>query len=416
MPKLTSQAQIDEWYNRTLPNGAAAAEPEPAPAVFLPSFPEIAWRGIFDTYRRAMECSTEASDVVHFVTIWTSIAAAIGRRAHVRLGSIVYPNVFLNYFGPSADKKTTAQRRLVHCDLLGGHGVKIIQGTGSTEGIGDMLTSSESGVYLFFWEEFATFLAQAHWKGSTLLEFITETFDCPHEWKRDYRKNPIYLKTPTPNILTATTTEWFWKNARLEDFYGGFANRFLHFTGTRKPLNHLPEDLKPELVFEVKQTLQDLAKRRSRRIEWTPAAEVLWKEFYHRFESTERKGLLAVAVKRVQVYVMKLAMTYAYLEDCDLDTEHLHPAIAVGEYAAQCAALLCDMQATTHKPTADLEVKFLDWVRKYEGRSVRQMQMALSRYCGDAETFNRILKSLVQSDQIETRSELGKRRVYLPEP
>ena len=51
-----------------------------------------------------------------------------------------------------------------------------------------------------------------------------------------YRKNPISLRNPTPTILACTTSEWFWKNARPDDFLGGLGNRFLYLTGRRHDL------------------------------------------------------------------------------------------------------------------------------------------------------------------------------------
>src|SRR4030095_17139195 len=110
----------------------------------------------------------------------------------------------------------------------------LVPGVGSTEGLAYELKDAETGVYLFTWEEFAKFLSQARWAGSTLLEFITECFDCPPEWTKPYRNKPIHLETPTPSILTATTAEWFWKHAKAEDFYEGIGTRIACFTCERE--------------------------------------------------------------------------------------------------------------------------------------------------------------------------------------
>src|SRR5437867_10548618 len=84
----------------------------------IPAFPELAWRASFKDYRDAMDGSTEASDVVHFATLWAATAVAAGRRVSYYAGDCIYPNVFLNYYGPTGDKKTTAERRLFQCGLV----------------------------------------------------------------------------------------------------------------------------------------------------------------------------------------------------------------------------------------------------------------------------------------------------------
>jgi hypothetical protein len=83
-----------------------------------PPFPEIAWRGIFDEYREAMSGTTEASDVAHFAALWTAAAANLGRRVSIFAGDEIFPNVYILFYGPTGDKKTTAKRRIFRHNLL----------------------------------------------------------------------------------------------------------------------------------------------------------------------------------------------------------------------------------------------------------------------------------------------------------
>lgn len=83
-------------------------------------------------------------------------------------------------------------------------------------------------------------------------------------------------------------------------------------------------------------------------------------------------------------------------------------AIAAIRYAKECTARLIDLQAAKSKPQAELEPHFLRWIRNHEGERVRRLQQKMARHCGDAETFNRVLKSLVHADLIEVRD----KRVY----
>jgi hypothetical protein len=222
----------------------------------LPAFPNTAWRGVFADYREAMIGTTEASDVAHFTACWAAVAATLGRRVSMYAGERIFPNVYLSVFGPTGDKKTTAQRRILNCGLLA-PSIQVIRNLGSTEGLADALKREERTdmVALFFWEELTTLFARGRWSGSTILEFFTETFDCPPEWGIKYRKEPINLVAPTPTILAGTTCEWFWKNARSDDFFGGLGNRFLYLTGAKKKPIANPSEPVAALLRRVQNAL-----------------------------------------------------------------------------------------------------------------------------------------------------------------
>jgi hypothetical protein len=379
------------------------------------AFPKEAWRGVFGDYRHAMDGTTEASDAAHFATLWAAIAVALGRNVQMFSGDTIYPNVYLSIFGASGDKKTTAERRILSAGLLADHPqVKIIKNVGSTEGLADKVSDAETGVFLFYWEEFASLLARARWTGSTLMEFITECFDCPETWGTSYRKknkNSIELVQPTPTILTATTTEWFWKYARPEDFFGGFGNRLFFMCGSKKepiadPIEPFPSDLGP-----VKSALLGIKDLKPCRARWSAAAQKDWQGFYADLQTREQSGLLEAATKRLHVYVRKLAMAYAAVEGSlpEISRDQLQAAISVIDYGARCTERLIDLQAAQSKPLGELEQRFKAWIAKHQGDRVRRLQQKMHRYCGDAETYNRVLQSLRVAEVIKVEDH----RVYL---
>ena len=239
-PEVAADSTLDE---------IRAASPAPAieEEVGLPDFPEAAWRGIFSDYRAAMARTTEARDVYHFAALWAAVAVLLGRRVSMFSGEPTHPNVYLSLFGTTGDKKTTAQRQILSYGLLPAS-IQVIRNLGSTEGLADCLKREDRGdaTALFFWEELTALLARGRWVGSTILEFVTECFDCPPEWGLKYRKGAITVTAPTPTILAGTTPEWFWKNARADDFYGGFGNRFLYLTGRKKAPIPNPEEGNPQ--------------------------------------------------------------------------------------------------------------------------------------------------------------------------
>jgi hypothetical protein len=378
----------------------------------LPDFPESAWRGPFRDYREAMTGTTEASDVAHFSALWAGTASALGRRVFMHAGDIVFPNVYLSVFGATGDKKTTAQRRILSYDLLPSS-IRIIRNVGSTEGLADAWTreNADGGVALFFWEEFAQMVARGRWTGSTLLEFFTETFDCPPDWGTQYRKKPIHIVSPTPSILAGTTIEWFWKNARPEDFFGGFGNRFLFLTGPKK--HPLPNPGKPNesLLRRIREALLQFSNMEPTEARFGTAAERLWERFYLDWEGRERGGLYAAVVKRIHVYIRKLAMVYAAFEGTlpEISVEQLKAAIAVGIFAGECARELVNVPHANALSDDELERMFLRWIAPHEGVRKRYMQQSLSKKTGGCDRFNRIVMNLQRADQIEIREN----RVYL---
>jgi hypothetical protein len=378
----------------------------------LPDFPEIAWRGAFADYRDAMAGTTEASDVAHFTTLWAGAAVTLGRRVFMSGGERIFPNAYLAVFGPTGDKKTTAQRRLLNCGLL--HpSVRVIRNLGSTEGLADALKRDDGAdaIAVFFWEELTALLARSRWTGSTILEFITEAFDCPPEWGMKYRKDPISVVAPTPTILAGTTSEWFWKNARSDDFFGGFGNRFLFLAGPKKKPIPNPSAPAGAALQRVRDALARLSEIHQIEARFNAAAEGLWERFYMDWEQRERTGLYAAAVKRIHVYIRKLALTYAALEQTlpEINIEQLKAAIAVGVYAGECARALVDAKTSNPRPEIDLEQKFLKWIREHEGARKRHMQQTMSKVTGGCEVFNRVLLNLLRADQIEVREN----RVYV---
>jgi len=409
---VETEADLASVQKRAQHAESSAFESEAGENDALPDFPEIAWRGTFADYREAMAGTTEASDIAHFCAVWAAVAVTLGRRVSMYAGERIFANVFLSVFGPTGDKKTTAQRRILNCGLLA-PSIRVIQNLGSTEGLADALKREDGAdmVALFFWEELTVLFARGRWKGSTILEFITETFDCPPEWGIKYRKDPITLVSPTPTILAGTTSEWFWKNAKPEDFYGGLGNRFMYLTGQKKKPIPNPSEPNGVALQRVRVALARLSELHPVEARFDAVARRLWERFYGSWEEEERTGLYAAAVKRVHVYIRKLAMTYAALEGTlpVIGIEQLKAAIAVGVYAAECAKALVNAQNATLRPEGELEQKFLKWIAKHEGETKRRMQQTLSKVTGGCEMFNRIMQNLIRADQIEIRD----RRVYL---
>lgn len=308
----------------------------------LPMFPEEAWRGPFALYRQAMEGTSEAPDTAHFAALWAVAATCLRRRVSFYYAYPHYPNVYLVNFGGTGDSKTSAGRQAL--GLLPPEGVKILRGVGSAEALGDWMQQPEAGLllsHLLFVEELATVLTRGGWEGSTLLSFLTETFDAPGRYEIPFRKNPVLVHEPTPNLFAGTTVEWLWKGLREIDIHGGFGNRIFFLTGTPKPPIPLPTKPNAQLMATIRSHIARLSCQKPMELVFTPEATALWSEFYMVWKSTTWPELTTAAIKRIPAYILKLSMVYACLEQTSLITaEQLSAAIQVGHYGARCTDLL----------------------------------------------------------------------------
>jgi len=374
----------------------------------VPDFPEAAWRGIFDDYRKANERATEASDVFHFGSLWARAAASLGRRVHFSLGMDIYPNVYMVNYGPTGDRKTTATRQATGL----GNGIKVISGGGSGEGLADAFGKLEAGQgALIHAEELSQILRPGRWEGSTLLPMLTQCFDCPERYEMNFRKAGVALERPTPNLLAGVTPEWFWRDFRAVEFQGGFGNRLFFLTGSPKECMPRPE--RPELssIIRAVEGLADVEECRAR---FDDSAGELWDKFYRAWHRAEMKSdadsLYHVAVKRIPAYVLKLAMLYAASEGTlpEIHADQLSAAILVGQHGAKCAEELLSLQHTGTSARKELERRILAYMQCQKVTMRRHVLRALQRHYKDVEEFNRALDSLVKAEELFVKRPIGK--------
>ena len=309
------------------------------------AFPDEAWRGPFAEYRKAMAGTTEAPDCVHFGTLWAIAAARLRRRVWIHYAYPHYGNVYVVNVGPTGDGKTSAMRQgLV---LLPDVGVRVLRGVGSAEALGDWMAQSqddEPTTHLLFLEELATLLVRAGWEGSTLLNFLTETFDTPDLYEIPFRRNPVRVIEPTPTLLVGTTPEWFWKSMREIDFHGGFGNRLFFLSGQPKAPIAMPAKPNEVLLQRVQDAVAGLGAVQPGEITLSPRALTVWEQFYAEWKGTTFDALTAAATKRIPAYALKLAMLYASFEGTApvITPSQVESAIVVARYGATCAGRLID--------------------------------------------------------------------------
>ncbi len=344
------------------------------------TFPEIAWRGVFQTYREAMEGTTEASDAAHFAPLWVEAAARLRRRVKFPYWLDPFTNVFLVIFGPTGDRKTTAARHALKL-LPDGGPVKVLSGIGSGEGVADWLAPLAPDMapvsHVLFLEELSELLNRAKWDGATIKSFLTQVFDCPERYEVKFRKNPISLHEPTLSLLACTTPALFWQGMTEVDLHGGFGNRLLYLSGPRKEPIALPAKPDYQKLGEVHEALARLNDLTPCEAQLSEEAKEIWRGFYGAWQCSAPDPLVKAVTERVPSYCLKLSMVYAAFEGTlpSITAEQITAAIAVGHYSTQCTELLLNERISTSRQgtleTAVLKV-LVDASRPLPGWKIHQ--------------------------------------------
>jgi hypothetical protein len=111
-----------------------------------------------------------------------------------------------------------------------------------------------------------------------------------------YRKRPHQPCGADTDNSGRHYCEWFWKNARSDDFFGGLGNRFLYLTGPEK--KPIPNPSEPDVAAlqRVRDALVGLSKLHPVEARFDTVARRLWEQFYMSGEQRERTGLYAATV------------------------------------------------------------------------------------------------------------------------
>lgn len=328
----------------------------------------------------------------------------------------LYPNVYLVYFGNTGDKKTTATSKsnlLLHDNP----NIKVLQGIGSGEGLTDWLKTEDTPTSHFLYlTELSELLQKGKWEGATLKTILTQIYDCPPIYEAPFRKNPIKIVEPTLTLLACTTPSWFWKDMTELDIHGGFANRICYFTGA--PNEPIARPCKPNmsLLNKVRIHIADSLPDCPLELAFDTESAKLWDEFYIKWIKEDWEPLVKEAMKRVDGYILKLAMVYAVLEGTVpyITYDQLTSAIQVGYYAAKCTEKLITQHQIKSK-TVKLEDRIIEVLKKQNCTRRVLQRTAGTNY--DSFTFNKTLEAMVRANRIyEKPGERTNQRLYSLKP
>ena len=200
--------------------------------------------------------------------------------------------------------------------------------------------------------EFRTVMAQSRRETSTLAATLRLAWDSPWVLHVPNRGNNALKATGAHIVMVAHVTPGEFR-AKVDqgEIAGGSLNRFLMVASrSSKDLPHeplYPEDHLLKFGGRLRDDIDAAKMLGERRIGRTKKAQKVWAENYADLknpagaQSEDEEGILSAVVVRARPHVLRLALTYALLDQRTIvDEEHLGAALAMWRYSLDSARWL----------------------------------------------------------------------------
>ena len=293
----------------------------------LPPFPEAAWRGVFEAWRRLVDNLSESPRAFHFANLLAVVAAELGDKARFDEGTGAYTNFYIFCCGNTGTKKSTASdlveeyvanalRDRVHHQLTS---------VSSAEGL--IRTLAQKKNVLLRYDEIKDLFATAARSGNRLEPIFNKAFGLlPVAAIVKKAQDSITAQDYYLNLILNGTPEHVRLDLSETFFAGGLLNRFLIFggepTGIARPIMGVPnlEATKSlaERISDIRDEWQRVAPNRaSVRVSLTPEAEAMHAAWYsaHTLRQQNLSDMETKPLTRLDTYVKKVGMVYCMTEN-----------------------------------------------------------------------------------------------------
>ena len=403
-------------------------------------FPESAWRGVFEVYRRAVEGINEAPIAYSFAALKTIAGIIMGRTAHIYVGRRLYPNFFSCLVGPTGISRKSTAADLSIEEILANADPNVIYlaGLATSEGLISKLevpsatadaeendapklslfmqarvdaTSAYEGFRVIVsLAEYAALLKKAKKSSSDgLIQTLTAAYDCPIVLENPTRHAPQKAMKPCTAILALSTQEWMEESLDVADIRGGFANRFCYYLYEQtKPNPHPTEPNTKDMGMVIQHLHQTRAFFQGKHIkfEFDPETKNFVDDWYNDIwyqAVNESQELVREAIQRLDSNARKLALLYAMLEngedDRQIHIEQFKAAVDVAIYWKETALSIFSTFAPNIQ--AKNERRIMDKLAE-KPRTRRQLQQAIGGGSMSAKDFNDALDELYKAQRVET--------------
>lgn len=328
----------------------------------LPTFPAIAWRGMFEEYYALMaddpaEPGTPVSECpmpFHFASFLSVAAAELGDRVRIAEGKKSFPNFFIFICGRTGTKKSTAGD-LVEEHIVGNY-PDVSQAamlTSISSGEGLIRTLMQRPNVLLRYDEVKDLFVTAGRTGSRIEPLLNSAFDLrPLAAIVKRSKDSLSVREYFLNLIICGTPTHVLVDLSESFFKGGLLNRFLVFaanpTGIVKPTLGMPDQpaaaALSRKLFDKCLAWRTFAPLRGQiRMRMSPEAKALHDAWYlsHTKVMKDLSDIEADPLTRLDVYSKRVAMVYALLESepCDapeITAAQMEASLAVVRYSQAC--------------------------------------------------------------------------------
>ena len=346
------------------------------------------------------------------------LSAAVGRNISIpRIKYTVYPNLFVILVAGSAKcKKSTSIS--IGMDLL--RSMKkpptVFAQKVTTEALIQALElskteGSSSGIICA--SELSVFLGNESKSSGIIL------YDSPAEWTYHTRgRGKEKLKNVTLGMLAGTTKEWLKTSIPEEAIGGGFTSRII-FVLQEHPrprdlfgngFNHVYDY---KLRLGLVNGLDNIRKSVKGCVEFTPDAKKLARDWYDQELMESRDPKLDGYYARKHDTMFKVATILSVSERDDRVVEDVHIQEALQILAENEQKLEQILQSVSSSVSGSIAEKVLGIVQ----RSGKICHSELLRKCwrfSDAQELNLIIRTLVESGEVDEYVDKGNARIYLP--
>jgi hypothetical protein len=376
----------------------------------LATFPEIAWVGPFNDYRRLVCNTTEAPNALHWGALYITLGMLIGRQRYVETPHPVYANDYAIVIGETGlGRKSTAIEYIHECLERLGAPIEVLSGLNSAEGLYEQLARASDTRALIFEDELRTLMAAATRKGTrNMLPCLCRLYRAPKYDQLTMRHGGLKAERPFVSLLGATTTTWIRSGLEEEAVSGGFFNRCLVIAGERKSwVAHPTPPAQDRFETFISRWLRPLVEKLrdgpQSSVHEDLAAWQRWESWYPKWQEYRLKHYnetLQQLTARTDIHARKIALTYAIVQRHDEITQQdLDIGIAVAEH---CESLTVQLLGDVNQSRLTrVENRILALLSK-NGQAVarRWLQQQIGgNYSRD--DFLRALGTLIELGEIE---------------
>ena len=310
-----------------------------------------AFSGLAGELVAALAPSTEADPVAILVQLLVAAGTMIGTGPHYQVGASRHgANEFVVLVGPSGSGRKGSSWDLVEA-VLGELepafvARRVVSGLSSGEGLIWHLRDSEDGPapdprLLVLESELASVLKAISRETNTLSPVLRNAWD-RKVLQVITKHDPARASRSHVSVIGHITADELCRHISATEAANGFLNRFVIVCVRRSQL--LPEGgVLDEAALSPLLARLDTALRAgstSRRLSFDDQARAIWWQRYPHL-SAGRPGLLGAVCGRAEAHVVRLALTYAVLDnERAIRARQLQAALALWDYAARSAAFV----------------------------------------------------------------------------